>query len=97
MTQKFSHYETEVQKRLTLNRCHLASQRIFIISKDKYYSQNTRKQTPDMARPIELGLVLKGQDALDFEEYCRNPVVTERGIEIARKALDYLREHGNEL
>ena len=50
-----------------------------------------------MARPIELGLVLKGQDALDFEEYCKNPVVTERGIEIARKALEYLREHGNEL
>lgn len=50
-----------------------------------------------MAKPIELGLTLEGQDAIDFDEYCKNPVVTELGLETARKALDYLREHGNEL
>lgn len=46
-----------------------------------------------MAKPIELGLVLRGQDAIDFEEYCKHPFVTERGVEIARKALEYIEKY----
>lgn len=32
-----------------------------------------------MSRPIELGLVLEGQDAIDFEEYLKNPTTTPEG------------------
>jgi len=50
-----------------------------------------------MAKPIELGLVLEGQDAIDFDNYCKNPITTPLGLETAKKALEYLQEHGNEL
>jgi len=40
-----------------------------------------------MATPISYGLVLEGQDARDFEEYQKNPTVTEEGIECMREAL----------
>ncbi len=29
-----------------------------------------------MAKPIEWGLILEGQDAVDFEEYLKNPLPT---------------------
>jgi len=32
-----------------------------------------------MARPISLGLHLTGQDAIDFDEYNKNPTTTEEG------------------
>ncbi|HJJ28635.1 MAG TPA: hypothetical protein O0X70_04515 [Methanocorpusculum sp.] len=41
-----------------------------------------------MAKPIELGLVLEGQDALDFDEYCKNPVITEKGLHAMRIAKE---------
>lgn len=40
-----------------------------------------------MARPIEYGLILEGKDAEEFDEYCRNPTFTQKGIETMRRAL----------
>lgn len=45
-----------------------------------------------MARPIEYGLVLKGQDAVEFDEYCKNPTFTEKGIKTMRRALKLFEE-----
>ncbi|HJJ36751.1 MAG TPA: hypothetical protein O0X27_06220 [Methanocorpusculum sp.] len=38
-----------------------------------------------MARPIDLGLVLEGEDARDFDEYMANPTFTEKGRELIRE------------
>lgn len=35
-----------------------------------------------MAKPIELGLELEGQDAKDFDEYLANPTTTQEGKEV---------------
>ena len=40
-----------------------------------------------MARPIEYGLILEGEDAKEFDEYCKNPKFTEKGIKTMRRAL----------
>jgi hypothetical protein len=40
-----------------------------------------------MARPIELGLVLKGKDAEDFWENERNPKVTKKQIKMFKEAM----------
>jgi hypothetical protein len=49
-----------------------------------------------MARKIEIGTVLEGQDAIDFIEYMKNPTYTERTNEIMRKIIrDY--EEGERL
>lgn len=40
-----------------------------------------------MARPIELGLVLDGEDAREFGEYMANPTFTEKGLAAMREAL----------
>lgn len=32
-----------------------------------------------MAAPIEVGLVLEGEDARAFDEYLKNPTCTEKG------------------
>ncbi|MCA1916043.1 MAG: hypothetical protein LDL35_06580 [Methanospirillum hungatei] len=39
-----------------------------------------------MAEPIELGLILSGQDRVDFEEYLKNPTCTEEGLKLLREA-----------
>ncbi len=40
-----------------------------------------------MARPIELGLVLEGEDAIRFEKYLNDPDdITPEGRELLRKA-----------
>jgi len=39
-----------------------------------------------MADPIELGLILTGQDLIDFEEYLKNPTCTEEGLKLLREA-----------
>ncbi|HJJ28803.1 MAG TPA: hypothetical protein O0X70_05375 [Methanocorpusculum sp.] len=45
-----------------------------------------------MSQPIELGLVLEGQDALDFHEYCENPTISQYGLEAVREALRRIEE-----
>ncbi|HJJ28479.1 MAG TPA: hypothetical protein O0X70_03710 [Methanocorpusculum sp.] len=42
-----------------------------------------------MAKPIEIGLDLTGNDALAFDEYIKNPVptFTEEGKELMRTAI----------
>lgn len=40
-----------------------------------------------MAKPIQFGLVLEGQDAIDFEEYCKNPTYTKTGRMAMQEAL----------
>jgi len=43
-----------------------------------------------MARKIEVGTVLEGQDAIDFIEYMKNPTYTEEAKEMMRKIIrDY--------
>lgn len=41
-----------------------------------------------MAKPIEFGLVLEGEDAKEFLENEKNPVVTDEMIEMFRKAKE---------
>ena len=40
-----------------------------------------------MARRIEIGTALTGQDAIDFANYMQNPTYTERSNEIMRKNI----------
>ena len=47
-----------------------------------------------MAEPIEIGLELTGQDAIDFIEYMKNPTYTEEAKELMRQALLELKEEG---
>jgi hypothetical protein len=43
-----------------------------------------------MARRIEIGTELTGQDAIDFIEYMKNPTYTERSNEMMKKIIrDY--------
>jgi len=39
-----------------------------------------------MAKPITFGLVLEGQDALDFDAYIQNPSHTPAGIKLMEEA-----------
>lgn len=41
-----------------------------------------------MAKKIELGLELKGQDAVDFLNYIRNPVYTPCGEQMLKRAYE---------
>lgn len=47
-----------------------------------------------MAKPIEWGLTLEGQDALDFEEYLANPepTFTKEGRRLMKEVLLELEE-----
>ena len=45
-----------------------------------------------MARPISFGLVLEGKDALDFDEYIKNPTYTPAGIKLMEAANRRLQE-----
>ena len=47
-----------------------------------------------MAKPIEIGLELTGQDALDFINYMKNPDYSEDVIRIAGEALKELKAEG---
>lgn len=47
-----------------------------------------------MARPIELGLILEGEDAEEFLEDIRNPKKpTKKRIEMSREAIRIYEEH----
>ena len=45
-----------------------------------------------MSTPLTYGLVLEGQDAIDFENYQKHPTYTKAGIEVMREALRRQRE-----
>ena len=45
-----------------------------------------------MARPIELGLVLDGEDAREFNKYRENPTITEKSLAAMREALRRINE-----
>ncbi|HJJ33714.1 MAG TPA: hypothetical protein O0X19_04995 [Methanocorpusculum sp.] len=49
-----------------------------------------------MAKPIQLGLVLEGDDAREFEEYMENPVFPEHGIESMCRVLSRRKARGLE-
>ena len=40
-----------------------------------------------MAKRIEIGTTLYGQDAVDFIEYMKNPTYTDRSNEMMKKIL----------
>ena len=40
-----------------------------------------------MAKPIEIGLVLEGDDARRFHEYMQNPKITTEGRNLIREAI----------
>lgn len=46
-----------------------------------------------MACPIELGLVLEGEDAEDFLEDLRNPRATKEQLSMFREAIKIYKEH----
>ena len=50
-----------------------------------------------MARPIELGLVLEGDDARDFDEYMANPTFTEKGLALIRDVKERRKAAGKPL
>lgn len=46
-----------------------------------------------MAKPIELGLVLEGEDAEAFIESMEHPVVTEKMIQTLKKSIETYEKH----
>jgi hypothetical protein len=40
-----------------------------------------------VAKPIEIGTVLTGEDAIDFINYMRNPTYTDRALEMMAKII----------
>ncbi|MEI6103524.1 MAG: hypothetical protein WCP70_06225 [Methanothrix sp.] len=46
-----------------------------------------------MAHPIELGLVLEGEDAKEFLEDLKNPKATKEQIEMFKEAIKLYKEH----
>jgi hypothetical protein len=39
-----------------------------------------------MAKPIEIGLVLEGEDAMAFRHYLEHPTFTREGLNLMREA-----------
>ncbi len=46
-----------------------------------------------MAHPIELGLVLEGEDAKEFLEDLRNPKATKEQVEMFKEAIKLYKDH----
>lgn len=46
-----------------------------------------------MAHPIELGLVLEGEDAEEFVKDLKNPKATEGQVKMFREAVRIFKEH----
>ena len=44
--------------------------------------------TINMAKPIELGLILDGKDALAFHRYIQNPIDTPEGRKLLMEAYE---------
>jgi len=49
-----------------------------------------------MAKPIEIGLVLEGDDTKKFYEYMDNPTITNKGRELIREAIRIYKSHPSE-
>ncbi len=47
----------------------------------------------DIAKPIELGLILEGEDAKEFWEDEKNPKVTKEQIEMFKEAMSIYKKH----
>ena len=47
-----------------------------------------------MAKPIELGLVLEGEDAKDFWRQMEDPECTEEGIKLLLKVAKLAKQRG---
>jgi hypothetical protein len=45
------------------------------------------KEMNIMAKPIEIGTVLTGQDAIDFINYMHNPTYTDRALKMMAKII----------
>jgi hypothetical protein len=46
-----------------------------------------KNRVSGMAKPIEIGLVLEGDDARRFHKYMENPKITKEGRELIREAI----------
>ena len=52
-----------------------------------YRSYDISQEVSIMAKPIEIGLVLEGDDAKKFYSYMDNPTITNKGRELIREAI----------
>ena len=50
-----------------------------------------------MTKPIDIGLVLYGEDAIAFMEYLKNPTFTREGLNLMREAKRDAEHAGLEL
>jgi hypothetical protein len=57
------------------------------------FKQYIIKEVKSMAEPIRLGLVLKGDDAREFEERMKNPKVSKEQVEFFREAIKVYNMH----
>ncbi|MHB8120149.1 MAG: hypothetical protein ACYDHX_15755, partial [Methanothrix sp.] len=69
-------------------------------NKNEKYPQDLNSTHPfrnperiNVAHPIELGLVLEGEDAREFLEDLRNPKATKEQIEMFKEAIKIAKEH----
>jgi hypothetical protein len=51
------------------------------------------REVTEMAKPIEIGLVLEGDDAKRFQNYMENPTITEKGRGLIREAIRMAKTH----
>jgi hypothetical protein len=51
------------------------------------------REGTEMAKPIEIGLVLEGDDAKRFQTYMENPTITEKGRGLIREAIRLAKTH----
>nr|CBH37950.1 hypothetical protein BSM_14270 [uncultured archaeon] len=57
------------------------------------FKQYRIKEVKSMAEPIRLGLVLKGDDAREFEERMKNPKVSKEQVKFFREAIKVYNMH----
>jgi hypothetical protein len=50
------------------------------------YWNNKLSKGESMAKPIEIGLVLEGEDARAFQKYLEHPTFTRDGLNLMREA-----------
>jgi hypothetical protein len=68
----------------------------FVLIRSVIYSQKRYDKIREvtwMAKPIEIGLVLEGDDAKRFYTYMENPTITEKGRELIREAVRLAKLH----
>ena len=54
------------------------------------------QEETEMAKPIEISLVLEGDDAKRFQTYMENPTITEKGRGLIREAIRLAKTHSIE-